>query len=114
MQTLMKLVKESRTAHPHKSSQNMLSVKLVPLTEKDDIEVYLVTFERIMVAHKIDKTRWPHHLAPQLTVRAQLAQLAIAALSTAISDDYEAIKTAVLTRYDINEEAYRMRFRTTM
>ena len=111
MQTLMKLVKESRTAHPHKSSQNMLSVKLVPLTEKDDIEVYLVTFERIMVAHKIDKTRWPHHLPPQLTVRAQLA---IAALSTAISDDYEAIKTAVLTRYDINEEAYRMRFRTTM
>ena len=63
-----------------------------------------------MVAHKIDKTRWPHHLAPQLTGRAQLA---FAALPTANSDDYEAIKTAVLTRYDINEEAYRRRFRTT-
>ena len=110
METLMKLVEESRTAHPHKSSQDLLSVKLVPLTEKDDIEAYLVTFERIMVAHKIDKTRWPHHLGPQLTGRAQLA---FAALPTANSDDYEAIKTAVLTRYDINEEAIRRRFRTT-
>ena len=87
-----------------------MSVKLVPLTEKDDIEAYLVAFERIMVAHKIDKMRWPHHLVPQLTGRAQLA---FAALPTENSDDYEAIKTAVLTRYDINEEAYRRRFRTT-
>ena len=46
-----------------------------------------MTFERIMVAHKIDKTRWPHHLAPQLKGRAQLA---FAALPTANSDDYEA------------------------
>ena len=69
----MKLVEESRTAHPHKSAQDLLSVKLVPLTEKDDIETYLVTFEQIMVAHKKDKTRWPHHLALQLTGRAQLA-----------------------------------------
>ena len=35
------------------------------------------------------------------------AQLAFAALPTVNSDDYEAIKTGVLTRYDINEEAYR-------
>ena len=97
----MKPMEESRTAHPHKSSRDLLSVKLVPLTEKDDIEVYLVTFEWIMVAHKIDKTRWPHHSASQLTGRAQLA---FAALPTANSDDYEAIKTADLTRY---EEAYR-------
>ena len=32
-----------------------LSVKLVPLGENDDIEAYLVTFERIMAAHKVKK-----------------------------------------------------------
>ena len=60
METLIKLVEESRTAHPYKYSQDLLSVKLVPL--KDDVKAYLVTFERIMVGHK---TRWPHHMALQ-------------------------------------------------
>ena len=45
-------------------------------------------------------------MAPQLTGRAQLA---FAALPTA---EFESIKTAILQRSDINEEAYRRRFRT--
>ena len=60
-----------------------------------------------MVAHKVDKERWPHYLTPQLTGKAQLA---FAALPTVDADDYEAIKNAILVRYDINEEAYRRRF----
>ena len=62
-----------------------------------------------MEAHKVDKGRWAHYLAPQLTGRAQLA---FAALPTADSGKFESIKTAILQRYDINEEAYRRRFRT--
>ena len=106
MEKLMKLV-EDKTARAKPASE--LSVKLVPLTEKDDIEAYLVTFERIMEAHKVEKDRWSHYLAPQLSGRAQLA---FAALPTADSSNYEAIKTAILARYDINEEAYRRRFRS--
>ena len=37
-----------------------ITVKLVPLNEKDDVEAYLVTFERIMAAHNISQDRWPH------------------------------------------------------
>ena len=85
-----------------------LSVKLVPLGAEDDIEAYLVTFERILTAHGIDETRWAHFLAPQLTGKAQLA---FAVLPTTSSDDYEAIKAAILARYGINEDAYRVRFR---
>ena len=108
MEKLVKMVEESHRA-PRGKSAPELSVKLVPFSEKDDIEAYLVTFERIMTAHMVDKERWPHFLAPQLSGRAQLA---FAALPTTDSGDYEAIKAAILARYDINEEAYRRRFRT--
>ena len=67
-----------------------------------------MTFERIMVAHKIDRGRWPHYLVPQLSGRAQLA---FVALSITDSSNYDAIKAAILMRYDLNEEAYRNYFR---
>ena len=38
-----------------KLSSLSLDVKLVPLSAKDYIEAYLVTFERVMVAHEILK-----------------------------------------------------------
>ncbi|KAL5496441.1 hypothetical protein EMCRGX_G012724 [Ephydatia muelleri] len=61
-----------------------ITVKLVPLNEKDDVEAYLVTFERIMAAHNISKD----------------------------SGNYEKIKAAILIRYGINDEEYRRRFRS--
>ena len=111
MEILVRLVERPRDEEGIGRGKPELSIKLVPLSEKDDIEAYLITFERIMVAHKVDKERWPHYLAPQLTGKAQLA---FAALPTVDADDYEAIKNAILVRYDINEEAYRRRFRSTV
>ena len=60
------------------SPKRELSVKLVPLSDKDDIEAYLVTFERVMTAQKIDIGCWSQYLAPQLTGKAQLAFAALA------------------------------------
>ena len=102
---LMSMIKEQPVA----KSGAELSVKLVALRDDDDIESYLITFERIMAAHKVEKERWPHYLVPQLAGKAQLA---FAALSITEVGEYEAIKDAILTRYNINEEAYRNRFRT--
>ncbi|KAL5515899.1 hypothetical protein EMCRGX_G001144 [Ephydatia muelleri] len=48
-------------------------VQLVRLTEKDDIETYLTTFERVMEAYEIDKSRWAFKLAPYLSGKAQQA-----------------------------------------
>ena len=86
-----------------------ITVKLVPLNEKDDVEAYLITFERIMAAHNISKDRWPHYLTSQLTGKAQLA---FAAISPSDSGNYEKIKAAILIRYGINDEEYRRRFRS--
>lgn len=50
---IREMVEEQRFASASKVSTE-LSVKLVALTEHDDIESNLVTFERIMAAHKVD------------------------------------------------------------
>ena len=59
----------------------------------------------------MDKECWPHYLAPQLTVKAQLV---FATLITVDADDYEAIKNAILVWYDINKEVYHRWFRSTV
>ena len=84
-------------------------VQLVRLTEKDDIETYLTTFERVMEAYEIDKSRWAFKLAPYLSGKAQQAY---ASLSAEEAAQYESVKEAVFHRYDIKEETYRQRFRS--
>ena len=106
----MKVVADSKSTPVTKIKGELSGVKLVPLSEKDDIEAYLVTFERVMEAHKVEKERWAHYLAPQLTGGAQRA---FTAVPTTESANYDSIKAAILQRYDINEEVYRRRFRTT-
>ena len=95
MQTMVEMMRTSGEMSSKAKPSAGLSVKLVPLAENDDIEAYLVTFERIMAAHKVEKNRWSQYLAPQLSGRAQLA---FAALPATSASDYDAIKTAVLAR----------------
>ena len=47
--------------------------KLSPLQEGEDIECFLVTFERTMVMQNIEKDKWVQHLLPILTGIAQEA-----------------------------------------
>ena len=57
MESLVQIVRGAQTTSPRTSGG--LEVKLVPLKEKDDIEAYLMMFERIMGAHQIEEERWP-------------------------------------------------------
>ena len=85
-------------------------VRVAKLTEEDDIEAYLTTFERLMTVYEIPEERWVFKLAPQLIGKTQQAY---AALGEEEARDYAQLKTAILRRYDINEETYRQRFRST-
>ena len=85
------------------------SLKLTKLGEGDNIEVYLTTSKRIMEAHEVRRERWSYQLAPQLTGKVQQAY---AALPPDEAKNYDAIKTAILRQFNINEETYRQRFRT--
>ena len=103
---------ETRTAsHTGSRTPHEGEVKLVKLSDQDDIEAYLTTFERVMRAYEVKEERWAVKLAPQLTGKAQLAY---AAMSTEQAGDYEALKEAILRRYDISEETYRQRFRAAV
>ena len=66
MQMLMKLVeKTSLEGHIGKSSQTYS--KIAKLTDKNNIEVYLMTCEYLMEVYKLYKSHWFFHPATQLT-----------------------------------------------
>ena len=76
--------------------------RLTKLGERDDIEAYLRTFERMMAVFEVERGQWSYMLAPQLTGKAQKA---FAALEDGAAGDYDALKAAILKRYGINEES---------
>ena len=91
------------------SSHGDKEAKVSKLSDEDDIEAYLTTFERMMVAYGVPKDRWVFKVAPQLTGKAQQAYAAMAAEDTG---DYDQLKAAIFQRYSITEETYRVRFRS--
>ena len=82
--------------------------KLSKLTDSEDIEAFLKTFERVMEAYQVDQSLWAFQLAPQLTGKAQQAYAALCGEDAA---KYDEVKAAILRCYDINAESYRTRFR---
>ena len=107
MEALQDMVEASskREATPRESEQP----KLTKLTEQDDVEAYLTTFERMMGVFRVEKEKWAYKQAPQLTGKAQKV---FAGMEDEEAGNYDALKAAILRRYDINEETYRQRLRT--
>ena len=83
--------------------------RLEKLTDTDDIEHFLITFERIAVACRWQKAEWVFHLIPLLTGKARSAYVH---MDIDDSLDYEQVKSSILAKYDINPETYRLRFRS--
>ncbi|XP_047218926.1 uncharacterized protein LOC124866918 [Girardinichthys multiradiatus] len=88
-------------------SQFSLEPKLQKLTSEDDIEHFLVTFERIAAACRWPKADWVFRLIPLLTGKARSAYVHMDVDETL---NYDNVKTAILKKYDINPETYRQRF----
>ena len=64
-------------------------IKITKLTEADDIEAYLTTFECLMQVYEVPQERWVFKLAPQLVGKAQQAY---AALSSNDAKGYAILK----------------------
>lgn len=87
------------------------SPKMQPYNEGEDIEHYLITFERIAHACRWPQVEWALHLAPLLTGKARSAYIAMDSNDTM---DYAKIKDAVLQKFEISAETYRVRFRSSV
>ena len=72
LQALIEGVKKQGEVAVRKAESDK-DVKVAKLTENDDIEAYLTTFEQLMVAYEVKKDKWTFKLAPQLVGKAQQA-----------------------------------------
>jgi hypothetical protein len=63
----------------------------------------------LMTVYEIPESRWAIKLAPQLSGRAQEAYTA---MNMATATDYKKVKKAIRRWHDINEETYRISFRS--
>lgn len=81
---------------------------LQKLGSEDDVKHFLATFERVAEHQGWPIEVWPTQLAGLLTGKALAAY---ARLSGENAASYDAVKKAILHRYDINEETHRRRFR---
>ena len=81
---------------------------LQKLTETDNAEHFLATFERIATQQKRPKEVWETQVAGLLSGKAMAAY---AALTPEDAIQYDKVKEATLRRYEINEETYWQWFR---
>ncbi len=88
-------------------SVNLKSLNLRSDSDSDDVEHFLITFERIAAACRWPKQDRAFHLIPLLTGKARAAYVH---MDVDDSLDYEELKSAILRKYDINRETYRQRF----
>ncbi|XP_026065997.1 uncharacterized protein LOC113048415 isoform X2 [Carassius auratus] len=94
----------------HDRGQSLIKEpRLEKLSDSDDIEHFLITFERIAAACCWPKADWAFRLIPLLTGKARAAYVL---MDIDDSLDYDCVKSAILRKYDISSETYRQRFRS--
>ena len=88
--TMLQLMQESTNKSRHDNAT------VARLSESDDIEAYLTTFERTMGAFRIEESPWAFRLAPHLTCKAKRA---FAAMDRRNSSSYEHVNRASALRF---------------
>ncbi|TWW71979.1 SCAN domain-containing protein [Takifugu flavidus] len=83
-------------------------LKMAKLEDADNIDHYLMTFEKLAAACEWPKADWAIHLIPLLTGKARSAFIA---MDPENNTDFDRLKEAILKKYDINAETYRSQFR---
>ena len=99
----------SLAATPPPRNKDAKSPKLPSfIDEKDELDSYLLRFERYAKNASCEKDTWAIKLSALLTGRAMDVYTR---MSDADASDYDKLKKALLTRYNYTEDGYRKRFR---
>ena len=99
----------SLAATPPPHNKDAKSPKLPSfIDEKDELDSYMLRFERYAENASWEKDTWAIKLSALLTGRAMDVYTR---MSDADASDYDKLKKALLTRYNYTEDGYRKRFR---
>ena len=93
-----------------RSVENVVRTPPLPsfVNGKDNLDEYLLRFERYASVAKWNRSTWATQLSPLLTGKAVEVYNR---LSPEEAMDYERLKVALLERYDFTERGYREKFR---
>ena len=84
------------------------TTKLIPRFDESDVGMFFRAFEKVASQLEWNKVSWA--VLVQSVFKGK-AQLAFSSLSDEDSQDYDKVKSAVLTAYQLVPEAYRLKFR---
>ncbi|KAL7841522.1 hypothetical protein SRHO_G00252130 [Serrasalmus rhombeus] len=82
--------------------------RLPMLKDSDNVEHFLTVFERLATAAGWPEQLWAIHLVPLLDGKARSAYVAMEPRDAL---DYACVKNAILQKFEISPETYRLRFR---
>ncbi len=104
---------EIKTMHAFQIEQDkkkeLKGLTISEMTDDCKVDTYLENFEKLATTCKWDKSTWVVRLVPKL--RGQAAD-AYHELDSQNGTDYDALKTAILAKYQLNAETYRRQFRS--
>ena len=100
------LMKELADSKREKDTVKLPKPVLQKFTEEDDVASFLDMFERVASLHKCPKTMWATQLSGVFSGKALKA---FSSLPTEKSMKYDKVKHAILQRYNVNSETYRLR-----
>ena len=97
------------------TSGNGVSAKVPRLPvfhdDKDDLDAYIERFERFATTHHWPKESWAPNLSALITGKASEVY---SRLSRDEADDFDVLKKALLDRYHLNAEGFRMKLRESI
>src|SRR5271156_523936 len=75
----------------------------------DDLDTFLVNFERLALTYKWPRDCWVAYLIPNLNAKAQAIHARLAVEDCA---DYDVFKQALVESFDLGPDEYKRKFRT--
>ena len=102
--------RQEETSVPHDNPKAKIPNLPKFIDGKDELDSYLLRFERFAKTHKWDKSTWASSLSALLTGNALQVY---GRLSDEAARDYDTLKKALYRRYDLTEEGFRRKFRET-
>ena len=97
------------------TSGNGVSAKVPRLPvfhdDKDDLDAYIERFERFATTHHWPKESWASSLSALITGKALEVY---SRMSPDEADDFDVLKKALLDRYHLNAEGFRMKLRESI